>query len=560
MRMPRFTTPLMSNIPLMGIYLCPQEPLPYRNFISNFKMRNIFRTKKHSTSKGNTTEKTEPIDGRQARRGDHDGEGEDAPATVDGSSARAQTTAGMNEDPNISGVSAQAAPRTLAGPRPASHVEEDDAHSDVVRADTSGSDSAATAQDRDPSTERTVNILVGHHDPSSEYFTQRFVQTSPSRFPLLAHILGRDLPSTSTKGNGDRFRTLEDVDPHAFQMYEIWLHTGVLPSGNQSACFDKSAPDAVHTWRACWPLMNAHILGFKIGAYRFADHVMDVLNHRIGGICADVDTITHIFSTDKEKIPEVLRRFVVDRCIQSGVEGMKTLKMTELPPTFVHLMVSSAVLRLEPHRSEGPVNACMYHMHGNSICSTELVHPADKERAERHEAERAKTGTDAEDAAKNALENGVRTVGWQKRRAEAIQSHAEQTKLRWSGFSRPGDQRLGITETTGSSGAIADPTELAGGKQSSNSNSVLIKPPTRTTPPLPSPTNQDLDPLPEYEATVAESGQPTVVASLHSESSSQTLSLHSARSKPDSDLRRSLEMAVEYERRMAACPGSFPMS
>jgi hypothetical protein len=38
-------------------------------------MRNIFRTKKHSTSKGNTTEKTEPIDGRQAHRGDHEGEG-----------------------------------------------------------------------------------------------------------------------------------------------------------------------------------------------------------------------------------------------------------------------------------------------------------------------------------------------------------------------------------------------------------------------------------------------------------------------------------------------------
>lgn len=109
-------------------------------------------------------------------------------------------------------------------------------------------------------------------------------------------------------------RILEDIDPHAFQMYHTWLKTGDLLWEDQSRRLPNSTPE-VHTCRNCWLLINAHILGYRIGAFAFSNCVMDRLRIAVtDSVWADMDTITHLFQADSTDIPDVLQLLVVDRC------------------------------------------------------------------------------------------------------------------------------------------------------------------------------------------------------------------------------------------------------
>jgi hypothetical protein len=148
-----------------------------------------------------------------------------------------------------------------------------------------------------------VDLLLGHQDPTSQYFTCKYFS-----------VPARTLPFVQSKENSSLL--VADLDPHAFELYQIWLHTGVIPAQYRVTCFNPPTSDVKMTWQSCWPLINAHILGVTLNAPNFTDCVMDMLQAKLNsGIFPDTDTLEHVFSSSGNGISEALRRFVVDRCL-----------------------------------------------------------------------------------------------------------------------------------------------------------------------------------------------------------------------------------------------------
>ena len=128
----------------------------------------------------------------------------------------------------------------------------------------------------------------------------------------------------------------------------------------------------------------------------FSDQVMDLLQGGVQkGVCADLDTIRHLFSTTPETIPEPLKRFVVDRCVDAGMGSVRSMNTSELPPGFIYLMLSTALRRLATKGSAPKETECVYHTHATAeACYKRQVLPADQTRAQRYALEREKSSKD----------------------------------------------------------------------------------------------------------------------------------------------------------------------
>jgi len=519
----------------------------------------FFRSRKPTQPKGNTVKKKEHLDNRQTREETTDGNNDRGIAVVNASNVGAWIEEGKVESQNGDKGEEQAVLRSLTGPRRATLVDgvsnksaqiEPEPQATPPTAETTGAHKVY------PPPQQKVKLLLGTRNTSSQYFTQRIVQASTSRDPVLAAYLSRLSSPMTIEGRGDQHTRLDDIDPHAFELYQIWLHTGFIPSQEPMPRRPTLPAEATHIWQACWPLINAHILGHTIGTPEFSDRVIDMLQEKVEiGVCADVDTIKHLFSTSSEKIPESLKRFVVDRCVDAGVEGVAGVHISELPPAFVHLMLETALHRLATGNPVPRQMECAYHTHATpEACYKRHIPSADQRRAQRCADERAKSNKDSEEVEKSVKLNGVWTVDWEQRRTEANRVLREQTGKTWVGFSRPSNHRSGTTETNNSlSGGLFGTTQTSG-----DVDDVLAKAPNRSAPQIPHtaehPTfaacsSQNSDTLPDYEATAEEL---TLNASPDSSPSSTF-------SNTDPELRRSLEMALEHERRWQ-CPGAFPIS
>ncbi|KAF2024003.1 hypothetical protein EK21DRAFT_118201 [Setomelanomma holmii] len=343
--------------------------------------------------------------------------------------------------------------------------------------------------------------------------------------------------------------------------------------------------------------MNAQMLDCAINDAESSDRVMDMLQEMIGkGVCAEVDTVNHIFSSDHPQVPEVLPRFIVDRCIGAAQPGaLQNLQLEKAPHSFLGIMLQTTLSGVSSSQPPPQESECNYHMHQTpEACYKKHSYSADDKRQQSLKLERDRTRKDSEEVVKEAEANGVKTVDWEARRAKAKGLLREQTGKSWVGFSRLGGSSTSNNATNAGRVENSDAQELADdavqGKVCSRGNAEagtsieplfdttqtagavddLGKPPSREAPVAPvsglaATTNRESQ---KSDGGRARSGACTtaleLVGDLDTPCSakgrvSPTPSHYDSGSKTDSELQQNLEMALQYQR-LSECPGAFPLS
>lgn len=253
----------------------------------------------------------------------------------------------------------------------------------------------------------TFDLLLGKQDPTYPYFTRRYFSE-----PYVADA--RD----ATKPPKDVLHHISELDSQAFEVYKLYTNTGKI--GFRCPVDVKTK----YMWVACWPLINAHILGCTIEEPAFADRVMDTLAEKLpAGLAPDFKTIEHLFDDSRKGIPDVLELFVADRFVNAQQRSHVVLDTSTYPLSFRETALQSALRYLAhgPHSAARP--GCGYHTHRDTeACYKTRLTPLDTLKEQRLAAAREKSARDVEFVTANALQNGVKSVDWEQRRADAKQS------------------------------------------------------------------------------------------------------------------------------------------
>ena len=213
-------------------------------------------------------------------------------------------------------------------------------------------------------------------------------EPSPSSSKTAPAVLENPNAPPQANTNGVSFDRLPDLDPHSFELYQEYKRTGKI-----RYCIPESAPDEnnKYTWQHCWSLINAYIHGTSLGDVDFADRVMDILDSQIvRGVYADYDTIRHVFTAGD--IPEQLKRFVVNRCVDAGADNFRREKTRRLPKLYVLMVLETAMGRKSlgaGMHSATPV-VCEYHLHGRSRRCYKVKRPNHEQKMRTKEEEGAK--------------------------------------------------------------------------------------------------------------------------------------------------------------------------
>jgi hypothetical protein len=194
------------------------------------------------------------------------------------------------------------------------------------------------------------DLIIGRQDPNSRYFTRRYTQIPDGEF----------LRSVRKTAPFCGLHWCSDVDPAAYPLYKSWLGTKTLPSRYHDLPFEMDDVDPAFAWAACWPLMNAVIMGYSVGEMDFIDCVMDALDQRVPRyVWPDIHTLRHLFGENRNDVPYVLKNFVVDRCVECGSGVFVKIRLEDLPRCFsTHF--NNAIRYLE-HNVPDPT--CEYHTH-----------------------------------------------------------------------------------------------------------------------------------------------------------------------------------------------------
>lgn len=170
--------------------------------------------------------------------------------------------------------------------------------------------------------------------------------------------------------------------------------------------------------------MNAHILGCIIEEFAFADRVMDTMSEKLTLANApDLETVEHLFDDSRKGIPAVLKVFVVDHFIYAQQRSCNILETSNHPALFKETALQAALRHLAYDRSTTVRTGCEYHVHGDKeACYKTRLTPANTLKEQRLAAARENSARDAEFVAVNALQNSVKSVDWEHRRASANQA------------------------------------------------------------------------------------------------------------------------------------------
>lgn len=188
-------------------------------------------------------------------------------------------------------------------------------------------------------TDLEQGALLGQQDPASAYFTRRFC--APSDLGIL-----HNLPLHLHRQHQGATFQLPDLDPQAFSSYTTWRRTGHITTTSPTSP-DLAESDA-HTWQRSWPLLNAIILGHTIGDETFTRQAEFSLADAITpGVCADSETIERLFGVGGKRVPESLRAWVVERCVDAVLLGGGVeVEWGEMPRGVVGRVLQVVVRRL----------------------------------------------------------------------------------------------------------------------------------------------------------------------------------------------------------------------
>jgi hypothetical protein len=174
------------------------------------------------------------------------------------------------------------------------------------------------------------------------------------------------LRSSDSKGQADvkeaSFTRVPYCDPRSFELYQEYKRTGKIHYCIPDVAFEDRSKT---TWQHCWSLINAYIHGSNLDDVDFADRVMDILDQQLAlGVFADSETIRHVFTASS--VPEQLKRFVVNRCVDAGANNFRREQMRKLPRLYVLMVLENAMERMScvAELYSPPFVACEYHLHG----------------------------------------------------------------------------------------------------------------------------------------------------------------------------------------------------
>jgi hypothetical protein len=159
--------------------------------------------------------------------------------------------------------------------------------------------------------------------------------------------------------------------------------------------------------------MNAAIMGYSMKEVDFTDHVMDTLNEKVPRyVWPDIHTLQHLFGEQTTNVPNVLKNFVVDRCVECGAGALENLCIENQPGNFL-LHLNDAIKHLERH-SLDPV--CEYHTHATpESCYKRRMTPKSVRKNNRYKHHRQFSHIDAMQVATDSQANNIHIVDWAER-------------------------------------------------------------------------------------------------------------------------------------------------
>lgn len=362
----------------------------------------LFKTKRGSTTKPNTIRKAEPIKDPAA---DDDFAGKNDKHVLDITNVGAWVKENAVDDSGHTGRA------VLKGKEPAHAIivsELDGTNSqEAERGDcqveaTQEMGEAETGDD-EPQQRQMMKLFLGRQDLSSSYFTQRHIKIPATALPnsVRAKISPED----------ESMMEFPCLDPHAFELYQIWLHGGTISSRCQLQYGPNAENNHTEMWSIYWPLFNAHILGCKIDAPNFADQIMDLLERKLGDKSSpDIDTIQHLFSKGDE-IPQALKTFVVDKYVEARIGGLGKVEINTLPPAFLRLALQRTLGKLSRTEPSASLLGCKYHTHATpETCYKQNTPPDEIQRQKKLYLERQKSSSDAQEMIRNFTENDIKST------------------------------------------------------------------------------------------------------------------------------------------------------
>ena len=421
-----------------------------------------------------------------------------------------------------------------------------------------------------------VSVLYGRQNPDSWYLTRRLARLSAV--------------SVDTEFDSTTLLRRRNIDADAAELHQLWRRTGVISTRYRDVNFDPDGINPQHTWIACWPLIDAAIHGYVIDDIEFVDRVMDLLEEKIvKGVRPDIDTISHIFGEKRHNMPKALRRFLVDRWLDSATEGFGDVDPSDLPQPFVCSALETAMRRLSnDNRSSSPAD-CQYHTHATpEECYKQRIAPEEAKRQQRYKYRREKASHEAEQVAADSIECGIVVVDWEGRRLEQHRRLRDESDASLPAF----DDRIGTTnqmhKTSLSDGLdVLDDTDANNqliAKSSSSSifgtaqadgpvDEVKFAPPTREPPPMPPSRNARV----ERDDSAVEGDQTYerllrdqqiqfslfdgAMQAVKVEGNSASIALGAPAMPRDSDTNaRAVSRESPRRRERRTCPGSFPES
>lgn len=270
------------------------------------------------------------------------------------------------------------------------------------------------------------NLLLGQQNPDSPYLQRQYF-----RVPYLADAKG-------TFGAPDEvLYHVPEIDPHAFEIYKTYARTGRIGF---------KYPETIkpeHLWIATWPLMNAFILGCIIEEPDFADRVIDTLVGKLTpDVSPDVETVNHLFEGDRKGIPEILKKLVVDWFVSAQERASQVIEASRYPASFQSLALQVTLRRLFRRPRTKVPSSCTYHTHGTKEpCYKTKLTLVDILKERKLAGAREESKRDAEIVAANIAQNGIKSIDWEQRRADAHQALRIKTEVSWIGVRRPVDRK-----------------------------------------------------------------------------------------------------------------------
>ena len=160
------------------------------------------------------------------------------------------------------------------------------------------------------SNERTVCLFVG--DVTSDIDIVRNTVQLPIAIARKSNYLSARIKQFTTQGDTNSI-ALSNIDPAALKLYAWWLKSGDAPLFLHDESGPVAQPQHSLTWRECFDLIQAHMLGCKFSDVEFQRYILTQLRRwLIPQQPPDLELLDFLWESDTEAVSGELLCFVIE--------------------------------------------------------------------------------------------------------------------------------------------------------------------------------------------------------------------------------------------------------